>query len=116
MLVQACTNLLRNQIQSARARVAELADAQDLKSCEGFPRVGSSPSPGTCKVNHLWRLGYSSHIRPQLTVVPLSSRLRISPNWLFSIDSTSLTDLMAWDSTKWTYLIVMCKLEWPRSP
>ncbi len=23
------------------------ADAQDLKSCEGFPRVGSSPTPGT---------------------------------------------------------------------
>ena len=23
------------------------ADAQDLKSCEGFPREGSSPSPGT---------------------------------------------------------------------
>jgi len=24
-------------------------DPQDLKSCEGFPREGSSPSPGTLK-------------------------------------------------------------------
>ncbi len=29
------------------AGVVELADTQDLKSCGGFPRTGSSPVPGT---------------------------------------------------------------------
>ncbi len=31
----------------AYAGVAELADAQDLKSCDLFGRVGSSPTLGT---------------------------------------------------------------------
>ena len=46
MLVQVNARLLKNQIQSAQARVAELADAQDLKSCEGSPSCGFESHPG----------------------------------------------------------------------
>ncbi len=40
---------------------AAIGDAQDLKSCEGFPREGSSPSPGTIE-----SIGYrdSSNLHP----------------------------------------------------
>jgi len=37
------------ELKGVQASIQEKEDAQDLKSCEGFPREGSSPSPGTLK-------------------------------------------------------------------
>ncbi len=37
-----------------------IKNAQDLKSCEGFPREGSSPSPGTIEST-----GYENPISPE---------------------------------------------------
>ncbi len=36
------------------------ANVQDLKSCEGFPREGSSPSPGTIE-----SMSYENPISPK---------------------------------------------------
>ncbi len=49
--------LAHGRIGPPKARVAELADAQDLKSCEGFPREGSTPSPGTMYIQSLVGIG-----------------------------------------------------------
>lgn len=38
------------------AGVVELADTQDLKSCGGFPRTGSSPVPGIISIEFPGRL------------------------------------------------------------
>ena len=42
-------------MQQSIAEVAELADAQDLKSCEPQIRTGSSPVFGIKMVNEAWR-------------------------------------------------------------
>ncbi len=46
--------------KGVQASVQAKEDAQDLKSCEGFPREGSSPSPGTME-----SIGYENRVFPE---------------------------------------------------
>ena len=50
---------------SRKARVAKLVDARDLKSLDHYGRAGSTPAPGTIKINNLLAL-----VREALTWTP----------------------------------------------